>query len=211
MLRFTSPYYMPQRLLVYALYLGLVTIPACAQSYGKNYFPLADNATWTYSGSFSSADGKPVLAVQAKARVEGRTLINGKAYFKYVIAAEFSGPIKTTKLSEDVRYYRLTQDGIHFLSGKNPDGPERLEIPIPIRIGIKWLSGTNEAWAERAGTIRAGTREYANCVKITYKMASGTRRTEYYLAPGVGVIRAVDVDTTEPKTVMELTLENYQQ
>ena len=160
----------------------------------------------------SSTEGKgPTMRVQAKARVEGKTLIHGKEYFKYVITAEFPRLSKTPRLSEDVRYYRVEPDGIHFLSGKNPDGPERLEIPMPIRLDVKWLSGPNEAWAERAGTIRAGTREYVNCVKITYRMAGGTRRTEYYLAPGVGVIRAVDVDTTEPKTVMELTLENYQQ
>ena len=151
------------------------------------------------------------MQVQAKARVEGKTLIHGKEYFKYVITAEFPRLAKTPGLSEDVRYYRVERDGIHFLSSKNPDGPERLEIPMPIRLDVKWLSGPNEAWAERAGTIKAGTREYANCVKITYKMASGTRRTEYYLAPGVGVIRAVDIDNNEPGTVMELTLENYQQ
>jgi hypothetical protein len=150
------------------------------------------------------------MQVQAKARVEGKTLIHGKEYFKYVIAAEFPGLSKTPRLSEDVRYYRAERDGIHFLSSKNPDGPERLEIPMPIRLDVKWLSGPNEAWAERAGTIRAGTREYANCVKITYKMASGTRKTEYYLAPGVGVIRAVDIDDNEPRTVMDITLEAYQ-
>jgi hypothetical protein len=202
---------MPQKLLVFALYLGLAAIPACAQSKESNYFPLADGSQWTYSGSLSSTDGKrPTIQVQAKARVEGKTLIHGKEYFKYVITADFPSPIKTLTLSEDVRYYRLAQNGIHFLSGKNPDGPERLEIPIPIRIGVKWLSGANEAWAERAGTIKAGTREYANCVKITYKMASGTRRTEYYLAPDVGVIRAVDVYNTEPRSVMDITLEAYQ-
>ena len=206
-----ASHYVPQRLCVVTLCIILAATPACAQSNGKNYFPLADGSQWTYSGSLSSTDGKkPTMQVQAKARVEGKTLIHGKAYFKYVITGELSGLSKTLKLSEDVRYYRLTQDGIHFLSGKNPDGPERLEIPMPIRLDVKWLSGPNEAWAERAGTIRAGTREYANCVKITYKMAGGARKTEYYLAPGVGVIRAVDVDTTEPSTVMDITLEAYQ-
>jgi hypothetical protein len=202
---------MPQKLFVFALYLGLITFPACAQSNGKNYFPLADGAQWTYSGSISSPDSKkPPMIVQAKARVEGKTLINGKEYFKYVITAEFSGLTKTPKLSQDVRYYRVEPDGIHFLSGKNPDGPERLEIAMPIRFGVKWLSGTNEAWAERAGTIKAGAREYINCLKITYLAAGGVQRLEYYLAPGVGVIRAVDTNNNEPKTVMDITLEAYQ-
>jgi len=81
---------MPQRLFVFALYLGLAAMPACAQFNGKNYFPLADGSQWTYSGSMSSTDGKgPTMQVQAKARVEGKTLIHGKEYFKYVIAAEF--------------------------------------------------------------------------------------------------------------------------
>jgi hypothetical protein len=182
---------------------------ACGQSNRGNYFPLADGSKWTYSGSFSSGDGKPQV-VHANAHVEGKTLIHGKEYFKYVITAEFSGLTNAPRLSEDVRYYRVEGDGIHFLSGKNPDGPERLEIPIPIRIGVKWLSGTVEAWAERAGTIKAGAREYSNCMKITYKTAGGVRSTEYYLAPGVGVIRAIDVDTTEPKSVMDITLEAYE-
>lgn len=196
---------------VLALCQALAFTLACAQSNGKNYFPLADGAQWTYSGSISSPDGKkPPLVVQAKARVEGKTLIHGKEYFKYVITAEFSGLTKTPKLFEEVRYYRVEADGIHFLSGKNPDGPERLEIAMPIRFGIKWLSGTNEAWAERAGTIKAGAREYSDCLKITYQSASGERRLEYYLAPGVGVIRAVDVNNSEPKTVMDISLEAYQ-
>ena len=146
------------------------------------------------------------MVVQAKARVEGKTLIHGKEYSKYVITAEFSGLTKTSKVSEDVRYYRMAPDGLRFLSGKNPDGEERLEIAMPIRIGIRWLSGTNEAWAERVGTIRAGTREYTDCLKITYKSADGARRLEYYLAPGVGMVRAVDVDNSEPQTVMDITL-----
>jgi hypothetical protein len=206
----SASHYMPQRLLVFALYLGLAAIPACAQSHGKNYFPLANAAQWTYAGSLSSPDAKkPPMPVQVKARVEGKTLIHGKEYFKYVITAEFSGVTKTPKLSEDVRYYRVDRDGIHFLSGKNLDGPERLEIAMPIRIGVKWLSGTNEAWAERAGTIKAGGREYSNCLKITYMTAGGTRTVEYYLAPGVGMIRAVDTDTSEPRSVMDITLETY--
>lgn len=149
------------------------------------------------------------MQVQAKARIEGKTLVRGKEYFKYVITAEFPGLTKTPRLSEDVRYYRVERDGIHFLSGKNPDGPERLEIPMPIRLDVKWLSGPNEAWAERAGTIKAGAREYADCLKITYRTTDGVRRLEYYLAPGVGVIRAVDVNNAEPRSVMDITLETY--
>lgn len=202
---------MPQKLLVFALCLGLTFTLACAQFSGKNYFPLIDGAQWTYAGSFSSPDGtKPTLTVRAHARVEGKTLIHGKEYFKYVLAAEFSGLTKTPRRSEDVRYYRVEPDGIHFLSGKNPDGPERLELALPIRLGVKWLNGPNEAWAEHAGTIKAGGRDYADCLKITYRMAGGMQRLEYYLAPGVGMIKAVDVNNTEPKSIMDLTLEAYE-
>ncbi len=150
------------------------------------------------------------MVVQAKARVEGKTLIRGREYVKYVITAEFSGLTKTPKLFKEVRYYRMEPDGIHFLSGKNPDGPERLEIAMPIRFGVKWLSGTNEAWAERAGTIKAGARAYSDCLKVTYQAAGGERRLEYYLAPGVGVIRAVDVNNSEPRTVLDITLTAHQ-
>ncbi len=211
-LRLTSLlHYMPQRLLVFALCLVLATISACAQIRGKDYFPLVDGATWTYAGSLSSPDGKkPPMTVQAHARVEGRTLIHGTEYSKYVITAELSGLTKTPRLSEDVRYYRIAPDGIRFLSGKNPDGTERLEIAMPIRTGVRWLSGTNEAWTEHAGTIKAGGREYTDCLKITYKSADGARRPEYYLAPGVGVMRAVDVNNTEPRTALDITLTAHQ-
>ena len=201
---------MPQRLLVFALCLVLAITTTCAQIREKDYFPLANSSQWTYSGSLSSPDGKKPLVVQARARIEGKTLIHGKEYFKYVISAEFSGLTKTPKLFEEVRYYRVEPDGIHFLSGKNPDGPERLEIAMPVRFGVRWLSGTNEAWAERAGTIRAGAREYSDCLKITYQGAGGRQRLEYYLAPGVGMIRAVDTNNNEPKSVMDITLEAYQ-
>lgn len=194
---------------VLSLCLALTFTLACAQSNSKNYFPLIKGAKWTYSGNFSSTEGKP-LAIHGTAFVEGKTLIHGKEYFKYIIAIEFPSITKGPKLSEDVRYYRVDRDGVHFLSGKNPDGPEILEIPMPIRTGVKWLSGTVEAWAEPAGTIKTGALEYSDCLKITYKSADGVRKVECYFAPGIGLVKAIYTNITEPKSVIDLTLEVYE-
>jgi hypothetical protein len=143
------------------------------------------------------------------ARVSGKALVRGKEYYKYVITSNFSEVSKAHKPFEDVRYYRVDRGGVFILSGKDGDGPELLEMPSPLRGGLKWSSGTAEARAERAGTIRLGGHTYSSCLKITYKAADGARSTEYYLAPGVGVVRAVYTDSTEPASVLELTLEEY--
>jgi hypothetical protein len=205
-----DPNYTPQRLCVFALCLVLTVIPACAQTNEQIYFPLAAGSTWTYTGYFSSADNKP-HALHGTARVEGKTLIHGKEYFKYVLSAEFADLPGAPKLHDDVRYYRVAQDGIYFLSARNPDGLEGLELPLPVPLNVKWLNGTVEARAERAGTIQAGTRTYANCLKVTYQAPAGAQQVEYYLAPRVGVVRAIYTDMTPPKSVMELTLVEYRQ
>jgi hypothetical protein len=82
-------------------------------------------------------------------------------------------------------------------------------MPIPLRGGLKWRSGTAQARAERAGTMKLGGRSYPGCLKVTFRAADGARSTEYYLAPGVGVIKAVYRDSTAPESVMEMTLEAY--
>jgi hypothetical protein len=202
------PHYKPQRLYVFALYLLLAGSSACASAAGKDYFPLADNSKWTYTGTYKYADGRQV-PMRANARVEGRIIIRGKEYFKYVISPGFVGVPNAPKLSENVRYYRVGADGIFLLPGRNPDGPELMELALPTRPGVKWLNGDAEALAESAGTVKAGGREYADCLKVRYRSSDGSVETEYYLAPGVGIIKASFVNSNEPKAVMELTLEEY--
>ena len=204
----SAPHYTPQRLCVLALYLAVAATPSYAQKGGKDYFPLAVGSQWNYKGRFSSEGGKPV-ALQGAARVSGKALIRGKEYYKYVITSNFSQVSQAHRLFEDVRYYRVGRRGIFILSGKDGDGPELLELPIPVRGGLQWSSGTAEARAVRAGTVKLGGRTYSGCLKITYRAAGGARSTEYYLAPGVGVIKAVYRDSTAPESVMEMTLEAY--
>jgi hypothetical protein len=108
-----------------------------------------------------------------------------------------------------VRYYRADRSGIFILAGKNGDGTELLELPAPLRGGLKWNSGTAEARAERVGTVKIGGHVYTGCLKVTYRSANGARSTEYYMAPGVGVVWAVYKDSTAPEFVMEMTLEAY--
>jgi hypothetical protein len=182
---------------------------ACAQAGGKNYFPLADGARWEYEGRSSSAAGGRQVSIRATARVDGQTLIQGQRYFKHVLTSDFSGVPEVGKEVEAVRYYRVADDGIYFRLGNDPDRPEVLEMPLPIPIGTKWLSGATEVLAEPAGTIRIGDREYRDCLKLTFKQPDGLRTTENYLAPNVGIIKTVYVNTTEPRTTVEIMLEEY--
>lgn len=183
-------------------------MPAYTQQAGKDYFPLAVGSQWSYRGSFSS-EGSKSVGLQGTAHVSGKALIRGKEYYKYAITSNFSHVSRAHGPFEDMRYYRVDRGGIFILSGKDDDGPELLEMPIPLRGGLKWSSGTAEAWAERAGKIRLGRRTYSGCLMVTYRAADGVRSTEYYLAPGVGVIKAVYRDSTKPASVMEMTLEAY--
>jgi hypothetical protein len=112
---------------------------------------------------------------------------------------------------EDVRYYRLAEDGIYFRLGNALNKPDLLEMPLPIPVGVKWLSGTTEVHADTAGTIRVGGRDYKDCLKVTFKVDDGARSTENYYAPGLGIVKIVYVNITEPKSIIELTLEKYEQ
>lgn len=175
---------------------------------GRDYFPLADGSRWEYAARVSLADGKEFSA-RATALVDGQTLIGGKRYFKFVLASDFSGMPGGRRI-EEVRYYRYGDDGLYVRRGDNPDEAERLELPQPVSAGVKWLSGTVEAIAEPAGTISAGGREYRDCLKVTYRETGGRRSTEYYYARGVGIVKVVYVNTTEPRSVVELTLDRYE-
>jgi hypothetical protein len=204
----SAPHYTRQKLFVLSLCLLLAAAPACAKAGGTEYFPLANGSKWEYAGRVSSPNGQ--FDVPASIHIEGETIIRGKHYFKYVIASDLSALNKSPRRSEEVRYYRVAQDGIYFLLSKDTGGNELLEMPLPIPTGVSWLTGTSEVRAERAGTIKVGEREYADCLKIIYKGAGGVRRTEYYLAPGMGIVRAVYADVVGLGSSLELTLEKYE-
>src|SRR5205807_9545115 len=112
---------------------------------------------------------------------------------------------------ESVRYYRIADDGIYFRLGNDPERPELLEMPLPIPLGTRWLSGATEVQAERASTINIEGREYKDCLKLTYRQSDGLHVTENYLAPDVGAVKVIYVNNTEPKSTIELTLEKYEQ
>jgi hypothetical protein len=200
---------MPQRLCVFALYLLLTIAPACARASAKDYFPLADGAKWEYTGRFSSASGRE-FSIRATARVDGETLIDGKKYFKLVVTLDLSGVPDIGRRMEEVRYYRSDGDGLYFRPGNDPHSQDRLELPSAVSAGVKWLSGTTEVKAESAGTVQIGSRQYKDCLKVVIRGNDGARGVENYYAPGVGVVKTIYVNTTEPKSVIELTLERYE-
>lgn len=203
-------HYMSKQLIALGLSFVLTATAACAQARGRNYFPLTNGAKWEYTGRFSSASGTE-FSVSMTARVDGKTLINGSSYFKFITASDFSSVPGIARRMEDVRYYRFAENGIYFRAGDAPDKPDLLELPLPIPVGVKWLSGTTEVQAERAGTIRVGRHDYTDCLKVTFKVSDGVRSTESYYAPDVGIIKIVYVNAAEPKSVIELTLEKYEQ
>lgn len=200
---------MPQRACAFCLYLLLATASACAQTDRNKYFPLSDGAKWEYAGRFSSAGGRE-FSVRATARVDGETLIEGKKYFKLVVTTDLSGVPDIGRRMEEVRYYRYAEDGLYFRPGNDPNSKDRLELPSPVSAGVKWLNGTTEVRAESAGTVQAGGRQYKDCLKVIIKGADGARSVENYYAPGVGVVKTVYVNTTEPRSVVELTLDKYE-
>jgi hypothetical protein len=203
-----APHYTPQRLFTFVLCLLLAAVSACAPPGGKDYFPLADRARWEYSGRLSTPKGQ--FDIPAVIHIDGETIIHGKRYFKYVIESDFSSMMKAPKQMEEVRYYRKAEDGIYFLPAKDVDGSERLEMPLPVPVGVSWLSGASEVRAEHAGVLQAGGREYVDCLKISYVGAGSLNRVDYYLAPGVGMVKGVYVDVVGPGSSLELTLRKYE-
>lgn len=203
-----APHYTPQRLFTFALCLLLAAVPACARPGGKDYFPLAKRARWEYAGRLFTPKGQ--FDIPAVIHIDGETIIRGKRYFKYVIESDFSSMTKSPRRTEEVRYYRKAEDGIYFLPAKDIDGSERLEMPLPVPVGVSWLSGASEVRAERAGTLKVGEREYEDCLKLTYTGTGSMNRVEYYLAPGVGMVKSVYLDVIGPGSSLELTLRKYE-
>jgi hypothetical protein len=185
----------------------LVTIPACAQAGGKNYFPLSDGAKWEYAGHFLPSTGGQYPA-RLTIRIDGMTIIHGRRYFKHVTSSSTDAPNVPMRL-EQVRYFRAESGGIYFLPANDLEGTERLAMPLPIPVGERWLNGMIEVTAQRAGTVEAGGRKYADCLKLTYKEPGGQRTFEEYLAPSVGMVKSVFTNTTPPQSTVELTLESY--
>jgi hypothetical protein len=207
--RLTSIGYILRALSALILCCLLNVSTACAGIRVVNYFPLSDGAKWEYAGYFSSVGGKE-FGVRATARVDGQTLIEGKKYFKLVVTTDLSGVPDIGRRMEEVRYYRYAEDGLYFRPGGDPNSKDRLELPSPISAGVKWLNGTTEVKAESAGTVQIEGRQYQDCLKVIIKGANDARSVENYYAPGVGVVKTVYVNTTEPKSVVELTLEKYE-
>lgn len=108
-----------------------------------------------------------------------------------------------------MRYYRYGRDGLYFRHANDPDKADRLELPLPVSAGMKWLMGATEVQAERAGAVIAGGREYRDCLKVIYREANGPRSTENYYAPGVGIIKTVYINMIPPQSTAELVLENF--
>lgn len=208
-LRLTSTlHYTSHKLCILVLCCIPALVSACVQVYGKNYFPLTNGAKWEYVGQLTSAAGRH-SNITSLIHIDGEILIHGQRYFKYVVTADFSGIPGGPKSHEEVRYYRVAPDGIYVLLGRDIEQPELLEMPLPIPIGVKWLSGTTQVHAEHAGTIKIGDREYRDCLKVTFRLADGVRSTMNYLAPDVGIVKIVYVNTTEPKSTIELTLGKF--
>lgn len=205
--RLTSMSYVLRRLNALTLCYLLTFSPTCAQSRRADYFPLADSAKWEYAGRFLPSTGGQYPA-RATIRIDGTTLIRGRRYYKYVTSSATDAPNVPMKL-EHVRYYRVEAEGIYFLPGNDLSGEERLAMPLPIPIRQRWLSATVEVIAERVGTIEAGGRKYADCLKLTYRETGERRTMEDYLAPGVGIIKSVYTNTTPPQSTIELALESY--
>jgi hypothetical protein len=204
----SAPHYRAKLLIALSIFLLLPITPACARSGSKDYFPLADGAKWEYAGRLYSPKGQ--FDIPAVIHIDGETIIRGKRYFKYVIESDFSSMTKAPRRTEEVRYYRKAEDGIYFLPAKDIDGSERLEMPLPVPVSVSWLSGASEVRAERAGTLKLGEREYEDCLKLTYTGTGSMNRVEYYLAPGVGMVKSVYLDVIGPGSSLELTLRKYE-
>jgi hypothetical protein len=206
----SAPHYTPQRICALTLCLLLfASSSACAQALGgRDYFPLSDGARWEYTGQFHSSRGE-TYGTRLTARVDGEILINGKRYFKFVSTGDYYGASPPLKRVEDVRYYRFAADGIYIRPTADPTKPDLLELPLPIPGDLKWLSGTTEVQAEHAGTLQIGGRRYKDCLKVTFKLADGVHTTTNYYAPGIGIVKMVYMNETEPKSSAEITLDKY--
>lgn len=190
----------------------LFTVSACAQSRKADYFPLTDKAKWEYEGQYILSNGKRV-SVSTIVHVDGKTMIQGKEYYKYVTTSNISMTVPDVpRTYEEARYYRVASDGIYVILGDRTDKPEHLEMPLPIPVGKSWLvqssNGTGiETHAERVAEIEVNNQKYFDCIKIA--TSSGGTISELYYAPNVGLVRLTSESRSVDHFTVELLLKRY--
>lgn len=188
------------------LFVLLAVTSACAQQrrFGAEYVPFVDGSQATYNVQTTYTDGTKIEA-QSVVIIKGKTLIQGKEYYKQVSTATVLNHPRAPAPNQTVVYFRVASDGIYKIRGDNMDAPEVLDMPLPILIGRKWARVGVESQFEYVGTVTVGGRSYRDCLKMTG--VASEMHVQAYFAPNVGAIK---INTTiSSHYEMDFTLESY--
>lgn len=115
----TVPHYTPRRFCALTLCVALAAAIACARPQESDYFPLADGSRWSYTGTFRY--GGRSVPLRATAEVEGRVLVRGREYRKYVLTPElgFRGYIGDVTNLHHLRF-DLVKPLTHLRASRRP-------------------------------------------------------------------------------------------
>lgn len=192
---------------------AVISVCACSAEHKQDYFPISESSRWEYKARVVFENGKAVNGTVVNYSA-GEVIIQGKRYIKYISTTEFYTGASTTKNSE-VSYYRIASDGVYKIDDKHKDQPEYLEMPLPIPIGLTWISqspgrGEAEVHAENAGSVEVNGRKYEGCLKVVYRLKDAAGTIDYYLAPDIGIVKGVITKSSPITSTTEVLLQKYE-
>ena len=196
-----------------ALLFIVISAYACSRHRGEDYFPIFNKARWEYGAKIVYANGRTFDGTVIN-QFDGEIIIQGKRYFKFISNAEFSIGTTPVKNSE-VIYYRVDSNGIYKIDDKRKDKPEYIDMPLPIPIGVSWISqppegNATEVRAEHGGTVEVNGRKYGDCIKVTYTFEDKKTVIAYYLARDIGIVKGTITRLGTPSSTTEIFLQKYQ-
>jgi hypothetical protein len=121
-------------------------------------------------------------------KYDGTETINGKIYFKEVIA--YSG---IPGMPAQIHYIKRDKDGMHAIDGDDNTKTEYLVTPFPVKVGNSWTvkttKGETHYKADVIETLQLFDRKYDRCLKISWENSDG--HGYVYRAPRIGQVKAV--------------------
>lgn len=166
-----------------------VASSACVREPGSDYFWNEGTARKTYGVKFTQ---------------QGIGTVEGKAFFRQgevitIGSNEYHTSVTTYDgipgLPPQTSYSRLGKDGIYSRITTDPSAEEALEIPLPARVGRKWIYKNDVLHLDKeiVGFEDLDTSEgiYRHCLKIAGKgnMGSYEAETTDYFCSKVGLVR----------------------
>lgn len=188
-----------------ALFYVVLALPVRAAEDGS-YFQLRTGDEWTYDYTITSKTGEVTNPHLTRQKVEEKVLQDGKTYFRVRFSSE-----GFLKVADYVALYRRDDQGLYSRKEADNDGPERLVIVFPLKIGNSWAQTSTAApkTTRIIGIEDVSIRDhvYQECYHFRVETREGKIVEEFWEAPNMGTIKSID--TLPGGDVITMTLREF--